>query len=870
MSKDKKEEKKKRKDKKTPRKNKKSDDEDIKAENELLYGDSRFSKALQKPQFSSSSSGTKNDSKKVEIDDRFSSLFTDPRFRVDGAAVVTDKKNKNKKSSSLGPAVDKYGRKIKKKNLKNSTIEHELSAFYTIKKKEGDDDDELSDNNTEKEEGSEYDSSSDSDSEEEEMKKEQPMDAKARHEYLTALSRGEISASSSSDEDDSAGSDSDSSDSDSEALEDEEEKVGILDPSYVDQDGNQDGEEVIDIIYDRSPYLAIMNLDWEHVLAVDILVILNSFSPPGSVKEVKIYPSDFGMEQMKKEAVHGPRGIWTTQSKKGNKQEQSKESYSDSEAEKDSGSYDSEVDEDAEDFVETAYNHFPKQENMKKESDFDKEALRKYEASKLKYYFAIATFTSPQNADIAYKEVDGLEFEHSSSCFDLRCIPSDQLQSVVEGRKLKDEAHDIPSTYEPPDFIVEALQHSNVECTWEAGDSDRAKKLSQSFYSSSFIGGNDQEKMEAMLQGDDLRAYLASDDSSDESEEETTENQKSKGHKGAAMRKLLGLDDEDDSVDSDGNANSDEDEDEGGKEVSFIPGKGMNTLEGKIRTKLSEKDGKELTPWEKYTEKRKEKKKQRKAAKKEFERTGRKNEPTNAETDNDHYNDDDMLNDREDLEDDDFFVHSDEENADHKKSKKGKKKSKLSSRSSDQSLSSDDNNEEEQRPSTKEELELILAGDNAVENQKDYDMRGLIKLEKMKSSGKKLKGIKKRKHDKLLKQVAGQDFVLDLKDQRFAKVLDGNDERFGLDPQDSMFQPTNAMNEILREQNKRRRKMREQVQEKQRLDTKTFNEENKKKGNENQSESIKEDLTSLVTKLKTKVVENNKSKKKKKHKKQKQ
>jgi len=56
-------------------------------------------------------------------------------------------------------------------------------------------------------------------------------------------------------------------------------------------------------------------------------------------------------------------------------------------------------------------------------------------------------------------------------------------------------------------------------------------------------------------------------------------------------------------------------------------------------------------------------------------------------------------------------------------------------------------------------------------------------------------------------EVSG--FSVDVKDARFAKVLDGNDARFGLDPTVASFKPTPGMRALLGEQRKRRREQSE-------------------------------------------------------------
>ena len=166
------------------------------------------------------------------------------------------------------------------------------------------------------------------------------------------------------------------------------------------------------------------------------------------------------------------------------------------------------------------------------------------------------------------------------------------------------------------------------------------------------------------------------------------------------MRKLLGLDgseddsdaeqsqgkvpvdDDDDSFFAGGdNPFSDNSDDEGNgesKTFTFVPGK--HNLEEKIRTKLKSKkevdeDEKELTPWEKYQLKRKEKRKERKRRAKESKLRFQGKIPDDQE-DSDASKDEVAV--------DDF--------------KTGKKKQNKAIQS--------------REPSSKEELDLLLAGDD--------------------------------------------------------------------------------------------------------------------------------------------------------------
>jgi hypothetical protein len=500
--------------------------------------DERFSAALNRPQFAR----VKEKSNKVVLDDRFASVLTDPRFHLQ--------------------EKDKYGRKKKKKNAIDAT--NELEAFYTVEREEKE---EYNDSD-ENEAATVY---TENQKETEENSDDEAGDPASRIAYLTALSRGEVDVSSSSDDDAAS---EDESDLDSDSDEDPVSgKAGILDPS------NKEEDEV-SITEIASPFMAVMNMDWSHVRAVDLFAILSSFTPPGSVKKVQVYPSDFGMKQMAKELTEGPVDIW--------KREKSQSDDDDDETSENE---------------ESGSDHEANRIDMEigtGDNDFDPEKLRAYEASKLKYYFAVVEFTSAAVADMAYKEVDGLELEHSSAAMDMRCIDPEQLSGVIEGRKVRDEANSLPSQYDPPEFVVSALQQTSVHCTWEDGDTDRERKLTRY---------GQQTEWGVMAEGEDLAAYLdnSSVGSGDESSDEDDENGEEK--KGSKLRKMLGLDSDDEESSSD---DDDDTEGDGEKTATFVPGK--KTLEEKIRTKLESKEVVELTPWEKYQEKRKQKRREKRQA----------------------------------------------------------------------------------------------------------------------------------------------------------------------------------------------------------------------------------------------------------------
>ena len=59
--------------------------------------------------------------------------------------------------------------------------------------------------------------------------------------------------------------------------------------------------------------------------------------------------------------------------------------------------------------------------------------------------------------------------------------------------------------YQPPDFVVNALQHTKVQCSWDEGEKDRERKLTNI-------------SQWRQLQESELLQYVASSDSDDEQE----------------------------------------------------------------------------------------------------------------------------------------------------------------------------------------------------------------------------------------------------------------------------------------------------------------------------------------------------------------
>jgi hypothetical protein len=60
--------------------------------------------------------------------------------------------------------------------------------------------------------------------------------------------------------------------------------------------------------------------------------------------------------------------------------------------------------------------------------------------------------------------------------FDLRFVPD---TTTFEGRQIRDRSSSIPADYEPLTFVAKALQHTEVQLTWDAQDEGRKRALTK-------------------------------------------------------------------------------------------------------------------------------------------------------------------------------------------------------------------------------------------------------------------------------------------------------------------------------------------------------------------------------------------------------
>ncbi|CAI9110986.1 OLC1v1011112C1 [Oldenlandia corymbosa var. corymbosa] len=355
---------------------------------------------------------------KVTIDSRFSSVFTDKKFATSKAP--TDKRGKPKKKGDAA-ASNPLKRYYRLEDEKKGKLDEKLLS-----------DDEESDS-----------------------------------EDLKVKRKDESKESSTSEEEEEEEVESDGSSSTSASSTDSDEEDDVV----SDDEEEEEEEEKIPEIDKETHRLAVMNMDWSEVRAVDLYVLLSSFLPKGGhLKSVAVYPSEFGLKRMEEEAIHGPLGLFESEENK-------------------NGGDDSDQDDDDDD-------------------EIDDKKLRAYEKSKLRYYYAVAEFDSVATADYLYKNYDGMEFERSSTKLDLRFIP-DSLEFKHPPR---DVAKNAPADYEGLDFHTRALQHSKIHLTWDEDEPQRVRTLKRKF--------NADQLAELELQ-----EFLASDVSESSASEEDDEMQ---------------------------------------------------------------------------------------------------------------------------------------------------------------------------------------------------------------------------------------------------------------------------------------------------------------------------------------------------------
>ena len=264
------------------------------------------------------------------------------------------------------------------------------------------------------------------------------------------------------------------------AASEEEEIFGMLD--------EQDGEEVP--MGEVTSRIAVVNLDWDNIRAADLLAVFSSFAPSGGkILKVSIYPSEYGKERMEREEMEGPSKDMFSSRRSSGAPVNNRLSPDDLEE-------DELDDEEQEERIK---------KSMLKEDqgqDYSSASLRRYQLSRLRYFFAVLIFSSADAAEAVYNAIDGTEYLTTANFFDLRFVPDD---TDFSSDKPRDECEKIPDGYRPNEFVTDALQHSKVRLTWDADDGARKEVQKRAF------GGS-----RAQIDENDLKAYLGSDSEEEE------------------------------------------------------------------------------------------------------------------------------------------------------------------------------------------------------------------------------------------------------------------------------------------------------------------------------------------------------------------
>ena len=255
--------------------------------------------------------------------------------------------------------------------------------------------------------------------------------------------------------------------------------------------------------------IAIQNIDWTNIHALDLFVLLNSFCKGNQkVLKVEIYPSEFGMKEMAKENEQGPdKQIFTSEAIV-----QKSEDLMDKNIKKDQKNENEEQEEENEE-----------EENVENDSSnegFDPVELRKYELKKLKYYYAVVYCDSVQTASSLYNECDGLEIERTQSFLDMRFVPDNLTKFPYPPKEVCDH---MPANKEYTQEFKpnSALQDTKVKLTWDQGDPRRQDLISRAFHKEGF---NEEDINELLVSSDEEDSDVINGLGGDKSDEEDEKN----------------------------------------------------------------------------------------------------------------------------------------------------------------------------------------------------------------------------------------------------------------------------------------------------------------------------------------------------------
>uniref|UniRef100_A0A182MSW3 Uncharacterized protein n=1 Tax=Anopheles culicifacies TaxID=139723 RepID=A0A182MSW3_9DIPT len=692
-----------------------------------MWDDDRFAHLINNPRYH----GIPKSKKKVKIDNRFKAMFDDERF--------------NQKAT-----MDKYGRKVKKSDSDM------LRKFYQLESDEEQSEHEAEREREREERAMEGRLGSDSESSNEgleltEEEKKAGLSSKIKERLKGAdvdFARGEgmLGSDSSSDDDSDAG---------------EEEEDVFIEHVWGELDADAERTD------ESTRRLAVCHMDWDRIRAVDVMVLLSSFLPPGSaIKSVTIYPSEYGKQRLKEEEERGPQELTARTIESSDEEEE--------------------------------------------DEDVQKERLREYQLNRLKYYYAVAECDSVATADKIYRECDGIEYESTANKLDLRFIPDD----MEFDDEPKDHCSELPEVgkYVPRIFATTALHQAKVELTWDENDPDR-KEFNEKLRDGKWADMPESE----------LKKYVVCSSSDEEVDaDETNNGRKSKrpivrlGSLGSNSGSDEENEDDDDGSGSDG-------EPKGGRKEKMIAKYRalLNDIKEQEQAEQDDKTGMEFTwdvdgkdneppneeeqsdddakraqddvnPFEKILLKKKEKNKRRKELKKRRKR-GELDDAVGEPKDDDSSEDD--LPYGVDL-NDPFFASA----FDEKEFAMGsKKKSKQKDREAIQQAKEQEEREAEESARRRAELELML--DDGEDNRAHFNLRAIqereIDLATVSKSKRRhlLKKSRRQIEEERNSKVAADDFEVDVEDPRFTAIYSKPD--YNIDPTNPAFKKTKAMERLI-------------------------------------------------------------------------
>ncbi|KFY35941.1 hypothetical protein V494_05465 [Pseudogymnoascus sp. VKM F-4513 (FW-928)] len=540
--------------------------------------------------------------------------------------------------------------------------------------------------------------------------------------------------------------------------------------------------------------IAVVNLDWDNIRAADLYAVFSSFvAGSGRIEHLAVYKSEYGKERMEREEMEGPpREIFAKQKEEVDEERDSEE--------------------DTEDEEERIKADLLKPDDGE---EFDSGALRQYQLERLRYFYAVITFSDAQAAHRVYEATDGTEYLTSANFFDLRFVPDDTEFDDVP----RDECTAVPDGYRPTDFVTDALQHSKVKLTWDADDVSRKDTLNKAFSGSrAEIGEND------------LRAYLGSDSSEAESEDEEAleaDDVPRLTKKEAArqkMRAALGLGDEPvKSKKASGQV--------GDMQITFTAG--LSTAEKDDGGVFLNKPIIEETTAEAYIRKEKE----RKARRKEKAKATREGRDVDAEAE---VVEEAAAEPEEDLGFDDPFFATDEKVK--SKAASDLRKAARAKKHAEKKALQDAADEQ------KKELELLMTeGIDEGGSREHFDINEIARAEKASKRGGK-RGRKGKKEEEDRKGALQKGFEMDVQDPRFGALFESHE--FAIDTSNPKYKATEGMKKLL-EEGRRKRKGDEGAEEEggKRVEKRRRRE----KGESGGADAGGEDLGKLVESVKKKL-----------------